>query len=245
MNVAISRNPGLPARTAQHKLRIGGLSRLTTIDYPGQLAAVVFCQACPWQCRYCHNPELIESGGEISLNWDDCQQWLRQRRGLLDAVVFSGGEPTLQQALGQAMQDVRDQGFLVGLHSAGCYPQRLQSVLPLVDWVGLDIKALVTDYVNITGVPGSGLKAWQSLDLVLQSGIDHEIRVTVHSGLSTLSRLQILIRRLAERGVQNLALQACQTQRMADASCGPSSTQWLEPLRVMAERLIPKVEVRP
>ena len=77
-------------------LRIGGLTPLSTTDYPGQLAAAVFCQGCPWRCGYCHNPHLIPATVKQGIDWVEVMRFLERRRGLLDAVVFSGGEPTLQ-----------------------------------------------------------------------------------------------------------------------------------------------------
>ena len=117
-------------------LRVGGLTPLSTTDWPGMLAAVVFCQGCPWRCGYCHNPDLIPARGDHEIPWEDVLAFLRRRQGLLDGVVFSGGEPTAQAGLADAMREVRALGFKIGLHTGGMYPQRLAAVLPLVDWVG-------------------------------------------------------------------------------------------------------------
>jgi pyruvate formate lyase activating enzyme len=107
--------------------------------------------------------------------------FLEDRRGLLDAVVFSGGEPTVQPALADAMREVRAMGFLVGLHTAGIYPDRLRNLLPLVDWVGLDIKApLDARYDRVTGRPRSAVSVERSLALVQSSGVSHQLRTTVH-----------------------------------------------------------------
>ena len=190
-------------------LRVGGLTPLTTIDYPGELAAVVFCQGCPWRCTYCQNEHLWAPHGDNELPWVDVVDFLRRRRTLLDAVVFSGGEPTLQAALPAAIRVVRELGFKVGLHTAGPYPQRLARVLPLVDWVGLDIKADVHDYPALTGLPGSGEQAWRSLELVVASAVAHEVRVTVDGQHLPLDRLDRLLDRLLAAGVQRVALQAC------------------------------------
>ena len=137
-------------------LRVGGLAPLSATDFPGALAAVVFCQGCPWRCGYCHNPHLIERRGTRELAWPAVLEFLERRRGLLDAVVFSGGEPTVQHALPGAMRAARALGFGIGLHTAGMAPRRLAAVLPLADWVGMDIKAPFDDYPRITGVRGSG-----------------------------------------------------------------------------------------
>ena len=145
-----------PTVTTPGQPRVGGLTPFTTIDFPGQLATVVYLQGCPWRCRYCHNGHLLDSGGAAETGWGEVMEFLRQRRGLLDAVVFSGGEPTAQSALPRAVQQVRDLGFRVGLHTSGSYPRRLARLLPALDWVGLDIKALPEDYAALTGVEDSG-----------------------------------------------------------------------------------------
>lgn len=197
-----------PDVTRAH-LRVGGLTPLTTIDYPGELAAVVFCQGCPWRCDYCHNEHLWAPHGDNEVPWVDVLAFLARRRSLLDAVVFSGGEPTLQSALADAIAEVRSLGFRVGLHTAGPYPQRLARVLPLVDWVGLDIKADRDDYPELTGLPRSGEQAWRSLELLLASGVPHEVRVTVDDRHLPAERLDDLLGRLRTAGVGRVALQPC------------------------------------
>lgn len=201
-------------------LTVGGITPLTTIDYPDQLSAVVFCQGCPWRCRYCHNSELIKRNTDTSYQWPTIVEKLKRRSGFLDAVVFSGGEPTLQQGLPDAISEIKQLGLKVGLHTAGCYPEKLEKLLPMLDWVGLDIKALEDDYEALTGVPGSGRKAWNSLRILNQSGKEHEVRITVHKHLLPENKLQRLIRRLATMGIQKPVLQQCQLKHMLDPDLG-------------------------
>lgn len=134
--------------------------------------------------------------------------FLDSRRGLLDGVVFSGGEPTLQAALQEAMRAVRALGFRTGLHSAGPYPERLASVLPLIDWIGFDIKAPFDDYARITGVPGSGAKARASLQRVLTSGVSLEVRTTVDPTLLDGETVRRLAGELSALGVAHHKIQA-------------------------------------
>jgi pyruvate formate lyase activating enzyme len=199
-------------------LRVGGMTPLSASDWPGMLAAVVFCQGCPWRCRYCHNPHLIPPRGEDEISWEAVLDFLHRRQGLLDGVVFSGGEPTLQPGLAGAMREVRALGFKVGLHTGGAYPRRLAEVLPLVDWVGLDAKAPFDDYARVTGVPGSGTPARESLDLLLASGVAHEIRTTVHPALLGDAEVVELVDFLAARGVARHVLQAFRPAGCADAA---------------------------
>ncbi len=190
-------------------LRVGGLTRLTSIDFPGRLAAVVFCQGCPWRCGYCHNPELLDAAAPAALAWDEVLAFLRQRRGLLDGVVFSGGEPLAQSALPGALAQVRALGFATALHTGGMYPDRLAAALPLLDWVGLDIKAPEPHYDTLTRTPGSGARAWQSLRLLLQGGTPFECRTTWHPALFGEQPLRDLAHALAAQGVRHWALQHC------------------------------------
>ncbi|MDP2788037.1 MAG: anaerobic ribonucleoside-triphosphate reductase activating protein [Pseudomonadota bacterium] len=198
-------------------LRIGGFTPFTTTDYPGLLAAVVFCQGCPWRCTYCHNPHLLPVEGPESHVWPDLLRFLESRRGLLDAVVFSGGEPTLQGALADAMRAVKALGFRIGLHSAGMYPDRLARVLPLVDWIGLDIKAPRAAYPRITGVPAAGAAVFDSLRLILGAGVDYELRCTWHPDLLSAADLASLGDELQALGADRLVLQECRPTGRASA----------------------------
>lgn len=198
-------------------LRVGGVTPLTTIDFPDRLAAVVFMQGCPWRCGYCQNPGLIPADAKPAMPWSEVLAFLLRRRGLLDGVVFSGGEPTLQEGLAAAVAQVRELGFQVGLHTAGMYPQRLAALLPLLDWVGLDIKAPWDDYDAVTRVPGSAAKVQVSLMHLLRSGVSHECRTTWHAGLFPLDRLHTLAEGLAQSGVTHWSLQACRVDARPQA----------------------------
>ncbi|MFO1413601.1 MAG: anaerobic ribonucleoside-triphosphate reductase activating protein [Burkholderiales bacterium] len=196
---------GVPV--AASALHVGGVVPFTTTDYPDALAAVVFCQGCPWRCGYCHNPHLIPARGDVGHDFGAILDWLQSRRGLLDAVVFSGGEPTAQPALPEAMAEVRRLGFLAGLHTGGAYPRRLADALPFTDWIGLDVKAPRGRYEAVTGVAGSDDAPFACLDLVRERGVAHEVRTTVHPGLLPADALEDLARELAARGVIRWILQ--------------------------------------
>jgi pyruvate formate lyase activating enzyme len=189
------------------ELRIGGLARLSSCDWPGELVATVFCQGCSWRCPYCHNPDLLPAAGEHPIPWREVRTFLATRAGLLDGVVFSGGEPLLQQALGEAIGDARTMGFRIGLHTGGAVPSRFADVLPMVDWVGLDVKALFDDYAAITGADGSGRDARDSLKNLIASGISYEVRTTVHPELFGAEMLVRMAQELAEMGVTRWVLQ--------------------------------------
>lgn len=190
------------------EVAVGGLAPFTTIDFPGRLAAVVFLQGCPWRCGYCHNPHLLarEPAASGAPSWQQVLGWLHTRRGLLDGVVFSGGEPLLQRGLPEALAQVRELGFATALHTGGAYPDRLRTALPLLDWVGFDVKAPFEDYGRITGA-GGGDAARESLGLLVASGVAHEVRCTVDPVLMTAENVERMSRQVAGMGEGNLILQ--------------------------------------
>ena len=194
-------------------LEVGGFTPLSTTDWPDRLVAVVFVQGCPWRCHYCHNAGLQPRSGAPRGACAQALEVLRRRQGLLDGVVFSGGEPTLDPALPQAISAVRALGFEVGLHTAGIYPDRLRAVLPLVDWVGLDIKTGFADYERVTAVPRSGepVQACLALlrDAVRTRGLSLEVRTTWHPGLHDAGTMDALGGHLAAQGVEEWVWQAC------------------------------------
>jgi pyruvate formate lyase activating enzyme len=121
--------------------------------------------------------------------------------------VFSGGEPTRQDALGPAVAEVRELGFKVALHTSGAFPTRLEELLPSIDWVGLDIKAPPEQYRVVTGIESSGERAWRSLELVMDSGVDYEVRITVDPVNLSRADIDDIVRELARRGARRPILQ--------------------------------------
>ena len=198
------------------ELNIAGFVPFSTVDWPGKLVAVVFLQGCPWRCPYCHNAEILDPRVKGPVGWNEVLNVLDSRVGLLDGVVFSGGEALMQAssgALANALRQVRSRGFLTGLHAGGAYPRALQTLLEdgLLDWVGLDIKALPEDYPLATGRSG-GLKAEESLRALVEHGeVAHEVRLTLWPGLAPSGDLVEYAGRVAawarDRGAKTFALQ--------------------------------------
>ncbi len=217
-------NPSETCARPAKPLNVGGVTPFSATDYPGKLAAVVFVQGCPWRCGYCHNPHLQTRAGQTQLHWSQVITLLKRRVGLIDAVVFSGGEPTIDPALEDAVREVRALGFSVGLHSAGTYPRRLVEVLPLLDWVGLDIKASWSAYDHITGIADSGRHALASAEAVLASGVSCEFRTTVHPALHSEQEILALAQTLSAMGVRHYALQVFRSTGCANGSLQSAAT---------------------
>lgn len=164
-------------------LALAGMTPFSTIDFPARLAAVLHCQGCPLACRYCHSDHL-QPVAPGRLPWPAAIARLEQRRGLLDAVVISGGEPCAQSVLPTAITELRRLGFEIGLHTAGLHPDRLGRLLGgLVDWVGFDLKSSTATALAVTGRRLRQDRILHSLDLLMASGVPYEIRTTWHPEL--------------------------------------------------------------
>jgi pyruvate formate lyase activating enzyme len=190
-------------------IAIGGITPFTTIDFPGRLAAVLYTQGCPWRCHYCFNVSFQPR--ELRQGLLTCQElicFLDQRKGFLDAIVFSGGEPTLQTNLLDWMELTKRKGYLIGLHTTGMFPKKLEVILKICDWVGMDIKAPFYDYEKITQRRDSGWRAHESALMILESGVDYEFRTTVHPDLLSDDDVLCVAENLADLGATRYAVQA-------------------------------------
>jgi pyruvate formate lyase activating enzyme len=194
-------------------INIGGFVPLTTVDFPHHLSAVIFCQGCPLRCHYCHNPNLMlrkQNHHNVTKNhytWDYIKDFLMRRLNLLEAVVFSGGEPTLQPGLIKAISFVKYLGFKVGIHTAGIYPNRLEKIMPYLDWIGLDIKAPFGEYQSITTVPNLDRLVIRSVKLIISSNVLYEFRTTVHPKLINKQQIKSIITMLKGLGAKNYKIQ--------------------------------------
>jgi pyruvate formate lyase activating enzyme len=193
------------------KIVVGGVEKFSAVDFPGKLSAVVFMQGCPWKCPFCHNASIREILSENEFSWQLFLEFLKSRVGKLDAVTFSGGEPLVQEGLFEAINDVKEMGFQIGLHTGGYRPEHLAKILPLVDWVGLDIKApFISDhYKKIIGVDHLE-RVKQSLDLLIKSEIDFECRTTCDPRFLTVDDLSKISKELKSIGVKKYYLQKYQ-----------------------------------
>ncbi|MHB1268836.1 MAG: anaerobic ribonucleoside-triphosphate reductase activating protein [Acidithiobacillus ferriphilus] len=195
---------------------VAGLSQFSTVDYPGHLCAVIYTQGCPCRCRYCHNTSLQPGRGSSVMSWSTVMGWLATRKGLLDAVAFCGGEPTVHKSLLLAIKQVKTLGFNVALHTSGLYPHNFANLLPYLDWVGFDVKSPFAHYPDITCVPGSGGKVKESLERMLSSNISYEIRTTIHNTILSSADLVMMAHELQMLGVSRWVLQRFNKAGCAD-----------------------------
>ena len=190
-------------------IRIGGIEKFSIVDFPNRMAAVVFMQGCPWRCPFCHNSHLQDVNAETNIVWQKFTDFLKLRQGVLDAVVFSGGEPLVQAGLAEAMREVKALGYEVGLHTGGYLPERFKEVLPLVDWVGFDIKAPLEAkaYKEVTGGIADVAKVYESLQALCDSGKHFECRTTCDPRFLRVEDIYTIADSLKNMGVKEYYLQ--------------------------------------
>ena len=177
-------------------MRISGLQKLAMVDFPGKLAATVFTGGCNLRCPFCHNAPLVNRVAETpELSEEDVLAFLKSRKGLLDGVVLSGGEPLLQHDAADFLKKVRELGFAVKLDTNGCFPQVLADILQqeLVDYVAMDIKNCREKYAQTVGIPGFDITpVEESVRLLQNSGINFEFRTTVVKKFHTAADIQAI-----------------------------------------------------
>lgn len=162
-------------------MRIAGIQKLSMVDFPGKLACVIFTGGCDLRCPYCHNSELLENP-PIVMEEEELFDFLKSRKGKLDGICVSGGEPCIQKDLIPFMERLRNMGLLIKLDTNGSHPQVLEEVLRrgLADYVAMDIKNNPPGYPEITGRADYEIEPLrQALILLLDSAIDFELRTTV------------------------------------------------------------------
>jgi len=162
-------------------MRIGGLQKFSFIDYPNKTAAIIFTQGCNFRCEYCHNPELVYYNMfQVPMPEQQVLAFLESRKNQLDAVVITGGEPTLQSDLIDFIKKVKDMGFFVKLDTNGSNPQVLEAIInqKLVDFIAMDIKAPFDKYNLVCCVQVDIDNIKKSIDLIKKSGIDFLFRTT-------------------------------------------------------------------
>jgi len=170
-------------------VQIGGLEKTSLLDYPGKISAVIFTYGCNLRCSYCHNPELVieEFDKEHSISEEELLRFLEGKKGKLDAVVITGGEPLLHPDLEELIVKIREMGFLIKLDTNGLLPSKLENLIKkdLLDYIAMDVKYPAEDYPIMTGIPDVMHKIRKSIKIIMNSGVDYEFRTTYVKGIHT------------------------------------------------------------
>ena len=180
-------------------MRIGGFQRFSLIDYPGKMAAIVFTQGCNFRCDYCHNPQLVcPQQFQVPVEESVVLEFLESRRGKLQGVVVTGGEPTIQKGLLDFLGKLKTMKYAVKLDTNGSNPEILASIIEfgLVDFIAMDIKTSLARYEKAIGIKTDIGCIKASIKLILQSGLRHQFRTTLvkaHCSKEDLKDIQALI----------------------------------------------------
>lgn len=228
-------------------MQIRGWVKTSLIDYPGKIATVLFTSGCNFRCPYCQNSELVlhpESLPEIDPA--EIFQLLTRRRGLIDGVVITGGEPTLQKGIENFLRKVKELGLATKLDTNGYRPQVLRELFErgLLDYVAVDIKTSLAKYPLAAGVPVDMRRIEESVRLIMSSGIDHEFRTTVVPGIVASEDVEEIAKLIA--GAGKYILQQFRPQVTLDPhfrEITPYPAETLLEMAQVAERWI-DVEVR-
>ena len=221
---------------------IGGFQKFSLIDYPGKICAIVFTQGCNFRCPYCYNPELVDPQKFTpSFPEKDVFSFLKKRKGQLDAVEITGGEPTLQKDLLAFLEKIKAMGFLVKLDSNGSSPDIIQEIVQrgAVDYLAMDIKAPLERYQEITRSQVNPNDIQRTIKIIMNSDLDYEFRTTIVK--SQLSPKDLLKIAQLIKGAKTYVLQKFVPSKTLDPSFKKETSYSDEELKVIKKKIEPYV----
>ncbi len=226
-------------------MKIGGLQKLTLIDYPGKVAATVFLVGCNFRCPYCHNPELVSPElveRQSQIKESDFFKFLDERIGFLDGVCITGGEPTIHSDLPKFIQNIKKRGFLVKLDTNGSNSEMLEDLIKddLVDFIAMDIKTSILKY-NKVRAKNKISQVQKSINIIKNSGKDYEFRITVVPGIVDEKDIEEIGKWL--KGAKKIVLQQFRPKKTLNSSFKNIKPYSLQNLKKMVKILEPNVEV--
>ncbi|MHB8107904.1 MAG: anaerobic ribonucleoside-triphosphate reductase activating protein [Candidatus Cryosericum sp.] len=196
---------------------IGGFQRFSLADFPGKISAIVFTRGCNFRCPYCHNPELVDPARYTpEIPQEEVLRFLGSRRGQLQGVVVTGGEPTLHSDLPLFLAGIRALGFAAKLDTNGSNPDALQGLIreSLLDYIAMDIKAPLSAYPQIVRAPVKAEDIERSVRLVIASGLPHEFRTTYEGSLLSTQDMKAIAETV--RGCAHYVVQSFRPSRALD-----------------------------
>jgi pyruvate formate lyase activating enzyme len=225
-----------------------GLQKLTLLDYPGTVACTVFTGGCNCRCPFCHNSSLVVPDRiENRFSEEEILHFLRKRKGLLDGVAVSGGEPLLQPDLAEFLRQVKELGYKVKLDTNGFFPDRLRSLVEegLVDRVAMDIKNAPERYPETVGLSSPDMDAVaESKDYLLHFGGEYEFRTTVVRGLHRLEDIVGAAQWIAGAREYYLQQYVDSGDVLQEEGLGAYAPPQMEQFREAAARYVPSVQLR-
>ena len=226
-------------------MRIGGLEKLSLIDYPAKIAATIFTAGCNFRCGYCHNGELVdltEAKKHPNISEKNVFDFLNSRQGLLDGVCLTGGEPTSHSDLPSFIKKIKQLGFLVKLDTNGSNPEMLKKLLEenLLDFMAMDIKASREKYPETTGPTINLDNIQKSVSLIKESGLNYEFRTTIFPPLIDEKELKKIGQWI--EGAECFVLQQFRPEKTLDKTFQEIKPYSEDKLKILAKIIEPFVE---
>jgi pyruvate formate lyase activating enzyme len=219
-------------------MKIKGFIKTTFIEYPGKIASMIFLPGCNFRCSFCFNPELILESDKIEdVNEREVFEFLEKQKKWIDAVVISGGEPTLHKDLIDFIKKIKKIGFLVRIYTNGSNPEVLEKLIDekLIDSVAMDIKAPLTEggYEKVTNTKEFLKNVKESISLIMNSGLGYEFRTTVVPGLHSDEDIEEIAKYI--KGAELFVLQKFLPENALDSKLKKLKTQTDEEMQKLAE----------
>lgn len=189
-------------------MKIQGFAKMTLLDYPSKVACTVFTAGCNFLCPFCHNALLVNESGEENYATEEILAFLEKRKGLLDGVCISGGEPLLQQGIEEFIEQIKNMGYSVKLDTNGSFPEKLIAIVEkgLVDYVAMDVKNCIEKYPLSVGIDSFDTKTIEkSIDFLLEGKVDYEFRTTIVEQHHNIQDIEALAKRI--KGAKRYFLQ--------------------------------------
>ena len=228
-------------------MRIAGLQKLTLLDFPEKTACTVFTAGCNLRCPFCHNAGLVLRAGEVNeVPAEDFFSFLARRKGILDGVCITGGEPLLQHDILPFLKKIKEMGFAVKLDTNGCFPAKLQELVAagVLDYVAMDIKNAPEKYPFSTGVSDLCVDpVRESVALLMNGAVPFEFRTTVVKGHHTVAEIEAIGKWIA--GAPRYFLQAyVDSGDILAAGQEGISAEEMEKLLETAQKYVPNAALR-
>lgn len=228
-------------------MKIDGIQKLTLLDYPGYTACTLFLGGCNFRCPFCHNASLVlgkESG--VGVEETEWMAFLQKRKGILDGVCISGGEPLLHPQITSLIRKIKEMGYLVKLDTNGSFPEKLKEILKegLLDYVAMDIKNTKEKYQESAGAPDLDVeKIEKSKELLMTTDIPYEFRTTIVDKLHQMEDVEKMAKWLS--GADAWYLQSfVHSGDVLEEGLGAHTKEWMEKAALLASHYVRRVEVR-
>ena len=232
--------------TAKDKMKFGGLQKLTLLDYPEHVACTVFTHGCNFRCPFCHNNSLVTGKfNDTGLSEDEILQFLNKRKGMLEGVCITGGEPLLQAGIVEFIKKVKQLGYKVKLDTNGAFPEKLKELVGahLVDYVAMDVKNSQEEYDKTAGCAVNLDEICQSVEFLKSGIVDYEFRTTVTGTFHTEKSIEMTAKWLS--GAKRWYLQQfVASSDLIDSTVTGCDEQTLKKYQDIAQRYVPNTQLR-